>query len=155
MCALTFHSIPHMLHITINGNILNPEKRVCALINTAKSHPRRQKYVAISFHEDVPVKQYWLWQLATLLLINGINSFFFFSPRALSFLYWYFTQDLLLLTIRWHIFRAQWHLEKSSTIPPIPLAFPPSLQQTSQIHCQDKGLNPFKSYPHKALSRMV
>lgn len=34
----------------IDGDILNSEKSLCALINTAKSYPRREKYIAISFH---------------------------------------------------------------------------------------------------------
>jgi len=54
LCALIFHNIPHVLHIIIDGDILNPEQRVCALINSAKNYLRREKYkrvvIAISFH---------------------------------------------------------------------------------------------------------
>lgn len=48
--GLMFQNIPSMLHIKIDGDILNSEKIVCTLINTAKSYPGIEKYVAIRFH---------------------------------------------------------------------------------------------------------
>lgn len=57
-CAFLCFDVPPMLHSMIDDDILNFEKRVCALINPVKSHPGREKYIAISFHRHVPVNHY-------------------------------------------------------------------------------------------------